>query len=105
MMDNHDRAIGRIEGKLDRLIEEQTCASKRNGELYLKMENIQRKQDFLDQQIVAIDQRLEWVEQPVIELNRWHERAIGALMLVSVIAAAVGGSTVFFWQKIISSIK
>jgi len=105
MKENHDRAIGRIEGKLDILLEKQTSADKKHSELYEKIDRIQRQQDQTDQKVAMVDQRLEKIEKPVAEFTRWRERLIGAAMLLSFIAAVVGGSAVIFWQRIVAAIK
>lgn len=105
MTENRDRAIGRIEGKLDILLEEQASAAEKHDELYEKIDRIQRQQDHTDQKVAMVDQRLEKIEKPVAEFTRWRERFIGAAMLVSFIAAVVGGSAVLFWQRIVAAIK
>jgi len=105
MMDNRDRAIGRIEGKLDLLIEENVQAAKKKEELHQKIDSIQRRQDRLDHKFLAIDERLEHIEKPLADLNRWRERAIGAVMLISFLAASIGGTAAVFWQKILGQIR
>ena len=105
MTENQERAIGRIEGKLDRLIEDMNTDTKKREEQDDRLARIERSQDDLDRRVEAILKRIESVEKPVAELNRWRERAIGALMLVSLVAALIGGAIAAYWHKIIDAFK
>jgi len=40
------------------------------------------------------------VEKPVVELNKWRERAIGAAMLISLSTALIGKAVASYWQTI-----
>ncbi len=44
--------------------------------------------------------RLEKVEEPVAEFSRWRERGVGAIMLISFVAASIGGLLVAFGKKV-----
>lgn len=103
--ESHDRAIGRIEGKLDRLIVDTERGNESRAQQYKRLDQIERKQDSADKKADDIIKRLEKVEKPVSDFNRWRERAVGALMLVSLISALVGGTLASYWGKIISIFK
>lgn len=105
MTENRDRAIGRIEGKLDRIIDEMKLDSEKREEQDKRLERIERSQDNADKRTEDILKRLETVEKPVAEFNRWRERAIGALMLVSLVAALIGGSIAAYWHKIVETLR
>lgn len=105
MTENHDRAIGRIEGKLDRIIDEMKLEAEKRDEQDSRLERIERSQDNADKRAEDIFKRLETVEKPVAEFNRWRERANGALMLVSLVAALIGGTVAAYWHKIVDAIK
>lgn len=100
-----ERSIGQIEGKLDLLIEDMKADSKKRDEQDDRLERIERSQDVLGRRIDDVLKRLEGVEKPVAEFNRWRERAIGALMLVSLVAALIGGAIAAYWHKIIDAFK
>lgn len=97
---SQDRAIGRIEGKIDRIIAEQDRATEARKAQYEKLDVLDRKVDAAHTQVATIDGRLKKVEEPVAEFARWRERAIGAIMLVSFVAATIGGLLVAFGKKI-----
>ncbi|MDW6020223.1 hypothetical protein SAZ10_00440 [Mesorhizobium sp. BAC0120] len=97
---SQERAIGRIEGKLDLIIAEQAAAAEARKQTYEKLDTLNRKVDATDTKVQSIDQRLEKVEEPVAEFSRWRERGIGAIMLVSFVAASIGGLLVAFGKKI-----
>lgn len=101
---SQDRAIGRIEGKIDRIIAEQDRATDARKAQNEKLDALDRKVDAAHTQVASVDARLKKVEEPVAEFSRWRERAIGAVMLVSFIAATIGGLLVAFGKKIWASI-
>lgn len=100
-----ERSIGQIEGKLDLLIEDMKADSKKRDEQDDRLERIERSQDVLGRRIDDVLKRLEGVEKPVAEFNRWRERAIGAMMFVSLAAALIGGAVATYWHKILSAFK
>jgi hypothetical protein len=64
------------------------------------MEELGRKIEATDRKVESIDDRLEKVEEPVAEFSKWRERGVGAIMLISFVAASVGGLLVTFGKKI-----
>lgn len=97
---NQDRAIGRIEGKIDLMLAEQEKASKARKVQYEKLDALNRKVEATENKVESIDKRLEGVEEPVAEFSRWRERGVGAIMLISFVAASFGGALVAFGKKI-----
>lgn len=99
-----ERAIGRIEGKLDLIISDQEKARQDRKQQYEKQEKTDRALDDVTRMIKSIDTRLEKVEEPVADFNRWRERGVGAIMLVSFSAATFGAVLASFWKKILALI-
>lgn len=97
-----ERAIGRIEGKLDLIISDQEKARQDRKQQYEKQEKTDRALDDVKRMIESIDTRLEKVEEPVADFNRWRERGVGAIMLVSFFAATFGAILASFWKKILA---
>ncbi len=95
-----DRAIGRIEAKIDGVLIDQAQSRADRKENYKRMEAIERGQERTAETLKAIDERLAAVEAPVSDFNRWRERAVGAIMLVSLVAASIGGLIVSFGKKL-----
>jgi len=111
MTENHDRAIGRVEGKIDlmikdncRIIDNQNRADIGRKQLYEAIESLraEMRTEIADykRRLGLAEKRLDALEKPVAELNRWRERAVGAIMLVSISAATIGGALAVSWQKI-----
>jgi len=100
MTGNDERAIGRLEGKIDLMLAEQAAAAQSRKQTYEKLETLGRKIDATDAKVEAIDTRLEKVEEPVAEFSRWRERGVGAIMLISFVAASIGGLLVTFGKKV-----
>ncbi|MEN5300339.1 hypothetical protein ABE530_18675 [Brucella sp. TWI559] len=97
-----DRSIGRIEGKLDLIISDQENARQDRKQQYQRQEKTERLLEALQRNIESIDARLEKVEEPVADFNRWRERGIGAVMLVSAFAAIFGAVIASFWRKVLA---
>lgn len=99
MTDNNiDRALGRLEGKVDLILQEQQSAAANRKQTYERLEEINKKVDDAASKIEHADARLAKVEAPVAEFSKWRERAIGALMLISFVSAATGAAMVAAWK-------
>jgi len=46
-------------------------------------------------------ERIGVVEKNTADFNKWKERGVGALMLISAAAALIGGAFAASWQKIL----
>ncbi|WP_427351173.1 hypothetical protein [Erwinia amylovora] len=95
-----ERALGRLESKVDLILAENERAAHSRKEQYEKLEQITRKADATDRKIDSIDGRLKAVEEPVADFEKWRERAIGALMLVSFVSASFGAFIPWMLKKL-----
>jgi len=105
MSDDIQRSLGRIEGKQDQILEEQKKASQERKEIFQQMEAIKRKQEMAEKERAAMSERLKTVESNTTDFNKWKERAIGAVMLISLMAALVGGGLAVSWHKIVDLLR
>jgi len=96
-----ERALGRIEGKQDQILEEQKKASLERKEIFRQMEVIKRRQELAEKERARMAERLKEVEKNTADFNKWKERAIGAVMLISTAAALIGGTLATSWHKIL----
>lgn len=101
---NDQRAIGRLEGKIDLMLAEQEKAALARKQTYEKLEALDRKITATEVKVENVEERLKSVEEPVAEFSRWRERGVGAVMLISFVAASIGGLLVTFGKKIWSAI-
>lgn len=103
MTDNNiDRAIGRLEGKMDLMLQEQQTAAANRKQTYERLEAVEWKVEDAADEVKRVDNRLASVEAPVAEFSKWRERAIGALMLISFVSAATGAAMVAAWKGILA---
>jgi len=106
MPDEHlERALGRVEGKLDLMLQEQQAASANRKQTYERLEAVERKVEDAAYEIKRVDIRLASVEAPVADFSKWRERAVGALMLISFVSAATGATMVAVWKGFITWIN
>lgn len=105
MTDTSDqRAIGRLEGKIDLMLAEQEKAALARKQTYDKLEALDRKMTATEVKVENVEERLKSVEEPVAEFSRWRERGVGAIMLISFVAATIGGLLVTFGKKVWASV-
>ena len=106
-LDEISEAIGQLRAEVRGLGEQQKAANESRKAIYEKLEAVDDKIVAADAKIMAadariasVDDRLESVEGPVAEFNKWRERGVGAVMLISFVAASLGGLLVAFGKKI-----
>jgi len=98
MSNDIQRAVGRLEGKVDQVLEQQ----KKTGQ---DMELVKLEQKRASRQREEQAERLKEVEKNTADFNKWKERGVGALMLISGIAALVGGTLATSWHKILDVLR
>jgi sugar-specific transcriptional regulator TrmB len=101
--DDNERALGRVEGKLEALIT-QVAASERSSsegraKLYEAVDGLREGIRAMQAEVKTMDKRLEAVEPITSDLQRWRERGIGVLLFLSVVAAALGALITALWDK------
>lgn len=101
---NDHRSLGRLEAKLDHLIEENKNARSERKLQYERQEKTDSVTAAISNKVDRIEKRLEAVEEPVAQFNRWRERGIGAMMLVSFFGATIGALLTKYWAKIVGTV-
>lgn len=96
--------LGRLESKIDNLIEDQRNARVERKKQYLRQEETDKTLSSMATKVDRIEKRLEAVEKPVAEFNKWRERGIGAVMLVSLFGAMLGAMVTKYWAKVMTFI-
>jgi len=109
MSENHDRAIGRIEGQLrlildlnNRVVDNQNKAEIGRKQLYELLAALREEIADYKHRLDRLEARMDKLEKPVAALGKWGERGLGALTVISIIAALIGGTLATSWQKIIA---
>lgn len=106
-----ERAIGRLEGKLDSAIDAIADSKKESSEgrarIYGELESIRRetaesRQEIADSKrsIQELQSKMKAAAPAIEEINRWKERFIGMRMLIVFGAATFGGFIVAGWKWI-----
>ena len=104
MPEGTERAIGRLEGKLDALIEsvaEQTRKSDQSrARTHGNMEKIRNDISENRRDVQDLKKEMDAAGPVIIEIKKWKERFIGMQMLWTILVASAGGALVAFWKWI-----
>lgn len=99
-----ERAIGRLEGKLDSLMnaieEQKTESSAGRGRIYRELEAIRIEQAESKRKVTRLDEQMASAAPEIADIKRWKERFIGMRMLIVFISASAGGAIVAGWKWI-----
>jgi hypothetical protein len=92
---NLNRVLGRLEGKMDLVLQGQQKQEERTKQLEI----------FTG----TLDDRVRWAEQAVVSLKvmektfaQWQQRWVGAVAVIGVIASAIAAGATVFWNKIVN---
>ena len=100
-----ERAIGRLEGKLDslmRAVEEQKIESSAGrGRIYRELEAIRSEASVSNDKIERLEEQMSTAAPEIADIKRWKERFIGMRMLIVFMSAASGGVLVAGWKWIL----
>lgn len=92
---SHDRAIGRLEGKLDALIETVKAQGEKSDQgrakLYERVEGVERATHNLDGRVQTIEGTVKKMNPLVEEFGRLKQRGLGMLMLLGIVWMLLGG--------------
>jgi len=106
VMDRDDYlTIGRLESKIDTILEDQRNAREDRKRQYERQEATDKTLSQVASKVDRIEKRLEAVEGPVAQFNKWRERGIGAMMLVSMCGATIGALLTKYWTKLLSIVS
>ena len=104
MTDNMDRAIGRIEGKLDSLCDTVAEQGKNSREsrkdLYTKLVAIDRKIDQIDGRVAATEEKQKISDATTKFVEKIKNQAIGIAVAVSFAYALLGSAITVAAYKI-----
>lgn len=105
MSDDTERALGRVEGQLEALVNQVAKSEKSSNEgrakLYGAVDDLRGGIRDMQAEIKAMDGRLKEVEPIVSELSKWRERGVGVLIFLSVVAASLGAVVAALWDKVL----
>lgn len=99
---NAERAIGRLEGKLDALadaVANQTEKSEQGmARMYREIESLREEATESRRNISGMKEELAGHGPTIAEIKKWKERLIGMQMLSAFVAASFGGILVAGWK-------
>jgi hypothetical protein len=86
-----DRAIGRLEGKLDALIEQGEQSRRSREKMYERLEKLGNDISTVNHRLGDVEDAVKVMDPLVKEFGRLKERGVGILMLLSLIWLLLGG--------------
>ena len=103
---NNDRVLGRVEGKLDALIERldrsEQMAKESRTKMHDRLDTLTANSAKMESRVENMDERLKRVEPVAEDISKWRERGVGVLMFVGTISASVAAAVTAFWHKIVA---
>ena len=100
-----ERAIGRLEGKLDSLMravdEYKSESAAGRGRIYSELEAIRVSSAVTNDKVENLEEQMTVVAPEIAEIKRWKERFIGMRMLIAFIWLSAGGLIVAGWKWIV----
>lgn len=97
--DTRDRVIA-VETIMKAVLDELRDAKQGRVQLHDKVDQLEEKIESTEAAAKQMVRRLEAIEPTVADINKWRERAVGAIMLVGFVSASVGGAVVAFGKKL-----
>jgi len=103
----HDMSLmlGKLEAQINYLTEAARSAVQARKVTYRKLELISRQISAAEIHIQHLEQRIDAVEKPMLQIQRWQERGLGAVMLIGLACTLIGGTITNYWQKIIAFLR
>lgn len=103
------RAIGKLEGRLEALIESQAQANKdataSRKVIYARLDGIQRRTEAAETAIGGLQDTVDKHIRPVTDdVRRWRERGIGAAVLLAGLGAVFGGALASVKDRILHAL-
>lgn len=99
---NSERAIGRLEGKLDTLlltVEKNTEKSEQGrSRIYQELEQARADQAETKNEVKALKAQLAEAAPVIADIKKWRERFVGMMLLVGAVGSFIGGAGVLFWK-------
>lgn len=95
-----ERALGRLEGKVDSIIQEQREAREQRETQSDKFEKMERVQTISAAKLDNVIARLEQVEPVISKFNNYEQRGYVVLAILGILATGSGVVVSFFVDKI-----
>ena len=91
MTDSTERAIGRLEGKLDALIEQGELSRQSRAKLHERMDDMASKVAGVDHRMGAVEGSVKEMEPLVADYARLKQRGLGILAVLGFVWLILGG--------------
>lgn len=103
---NAQRSIGRLEGKLDALIETVKLQGERSDQgrarMYERLEQMADEQVRLDNRVSEIGTKVKAIEPFATEFSAWKQRGLAAVFMLSLVWLLLGSAIVGWVKDIIA---
>lgn len=97
-----ERAIGRLEGKLDALVDAvekgQDESKQGRARIYSELEKVRQEAAASRAKVESLEQQMADASPVISDIKRWRERFIGMQMLVVFLAGSAGAAVVTLWK-------
>jgi hypothetical protein len=105
---NPERAVGRVEGKLDLLIaqvhEQKEEERQGRARIYTELEQLRVQAAESRRDTAELKGKMAEATPVIADIKKWRERFIGMQMLIGFLGVSVGGAIVAFWKWIMAKL-
>lgn len=101
--DTRDRIVSlesEFRATMNRVLNELSDAKQSRERLAVRLEKVEDKVDTTETVVKTVAKDLETIKPTVTDINKWRERAVGAVMIISFAAASVGSIVTAFGKKL-----
>lgn len=110
---NLDRALGRVEGKLDgvltsiaalnsALIEDRARAASARAAMNDRIDAAESNLENIEHRVETIERGIDDIRPLADEVRQWKQRGIGAAGVLTALGAMFGGALVAFREKVLA---
>lgn len=101
--DTRDRIVSlesEFKATMNRVLNELSDAKQSRERLAARLGKVEDKVDTTETVVKNVAKDLEDIKPTVADINKWRERGVGAVLLVSFAAASIGGLVTAFGKKL-----
>lgn len=103
--DRLGRLAATVEGLADHLERQDAKSEASRSNMHRRLDEVVVRVGFLESDMTAIKGTTSSMKEVTDEVRQWKQRGLGALGVIGIAGAALGGATVYFWGQLLQVIR